>query len=184
MYSFVNKFHKCINKIVGGNIMSVLKSKRDKSRADFVSKANEIYTETLNFLSRLSARYSRILTADTAHLASKVLSNAVSAYSISPTDEVGYTERKVYLLRAAGALDSLDVHLSHVYEVLMMNPEGAFSTSNGKTVPGSRATEKLEFMAQSLGEKIDEEGKLIREARRMDKGIYYKIKKANMGASL
>ena len=38
MYSFVNKFHKCINKIVGGNIMSVLKSKRDKSRADFVSK--------------------------------------------------------------------------------------------------------------------------------------------------
>ena len=39
--------------------MSVLKNKRTTSKAEFVNTANEIYTETINFLSRLSARYSR-----------------------------------------------------------------------------------------------------------------------------
>ena len=38
--------------------MSVLKSKRTESKAEFVNTANQIYVEALNFLTRLSARYS------------------------------------------------------------------------------------------------------------------------------
>ena len=41
--------------------MSVLAQKRTVSKAEFVNTANQIYIETLNFLTRLSARYSRLV---------------------------------------------------------------------------------------------------------------------------
>lgn len=41
--------------------MSVLKQKRTTSKAEFINTANQIYVETLNFLTRLSARYSRLI---------------------------------------------------------------------------------------------------------------------------
>lgn len=37
--------------------MSVLKQKRTTSKAEFINTANQIYVETLNFLTRLSARF-------------------------------------------------------------------------------------------------------------------------------
>ena len=49
--------------------MSVLKAKRTTSKAEFVNTANQLYVETLNFLTRLSARYSRLIAEDIAHLA-------------------------------------------------------------------------------------------------------------------
>ena len=49
--------------------MSVLKQKRVTSKAEFVNTASQIYDETLNFLSRISARYSRLVAEDIAHLA-------------------------------------------------------------------------------------------------------------------
>ena len=39
--------------------MSVLKSKRSTSKAEYVNLANLIYTETVAFLTRLSDRYDR-----------------------------------------------------------------------------------------------------------------------------
>ena len=56
--------------------MSVLKSKRTTSKAEFVNTANQIYIETLNFLTRLSARYSRLLAEPTAVLAGEVIDHA------------------------------------------------------------------------------------------------------------
>ena len=41
--------------------MSVLQMKRTTSKAEFVNTANQIYVETINFLTRISARYSRLL---------------------------------------------------------------------------------------------------------------------------
>ena len=41
--------------------MSVLKQKRTTSKAEFINTANQIYVETINFLTRLSARYSRLI---------------------------------------------------------------------------------------------------------------------------
>ena len=37
--------------------MSVLKEKRTVSKAEYVNTANQIYVETVGFLTRLSARY-------------------------------------------------------------------------------------------------------------------------------
>ena len=56
--------------------MSVLKAHRSESKAEFVNTANKIYVETINFLSRLSARFSRLMANDVSHLASEVLVNA------------------------------------------------------------------------------------------------------------
>lgn len=36
--------------------MSVLKARRTTSKAEYVNTANQIYVETLNFLTRMSAR--------------------------------------------------------------------------------------------------------------------------------
>ena len=41
--------------------MSVLKAHRSESKAEFVNTANQIYIQTINFLSRISARYSRLI---------------------------------------------------------------------------------------------------------------------------
>ena len=105
--------------------MSVLAQKRTVSKAEFVSTANQIYVETLNFLTRLSARYSRLVAEPVAKLA-------------------------------------LDSRLTDCYLVMMQNPEGCFTTSKGKSVGPKDATEKLDKMAQSLGELIDRENELLK----------------------
>ena len=53
--------------------MSVLKEKRTTSKAEYVNTANQIYVKTVDFLSRLSARYSRLIAADTARLAGQAM---------------------------------------------------------------------------------------------------------------
>ena len=64
--------------------MSVLKDMRALSKAEFVNTAGEIFDETVAFLSRLSARYSRLLAEKTADLAGEVLDEAEKANSIFP----------------------------------------------------------------------------------------------------
>ena len=59
---------------------------------------------------------------------------------------------------------ALDSRLTHCYLVMMENPEGCFTTSKGKTVGAKDATEKLDKMAQSLGELIDKENELLKGA--------------------
>lgn len=149
--------------------MSVLKSRRTQSKAEFVSVANTIYIETLNFLSRLSARYSRLLAADTARTAATVSNNVMAANTLQPTDETRYVERKTYLIRARGALAALDYQMAKIYEILMLNPEGAFGTPSGKSVAGEKARERLDKMAQSLGEKIDQEERLLNGVLKSDR---------------
>lgn len=56
--------------------MSVLKSKRTESKAEFVNTANQIYVEALNFLTRLSARYSRLVAEPVAKLAGEIVDYA------------------------------------------------------------------------------------------------------------
>lgn len=120
--------------------MSVLKAKRTVSKAEFVNTANQIYVETLNFLTRMSARYSRLLAED----------------------EQRKDLRKAHLLEARASLKALDVRLTHCYLVMMQNPEGCFTTSSGRQVGSKEAVEKLDRMAASLGEMIDHEDELIK----------------------
>lgn len=149
--------------------MSVLKAHRSESKAEFVNTANKIYVETINFLSRLSARFSRLMANDVSHLASEVLVNAEKANSIFPSDHTRKELRKQHLLESRVALMALDVELSHCYDIMMLNPEGCFTTSNGNPVKPARAKEILENMAQSLGELIDSENGLLTNTLKSDK---------------
>ena len=68
------------------------------------------------------------------------------------------------MLEARASLMALDVRLALCYEVIMQNPQGAFTNSAGQNVPPGKAEDKLEKMAQSLGGLIDRENDLIKGA--------------------
>lgn len=142
--------------------MSVLKARRTTSKAEYVNTANQIYVETLNFLTRMSARYSRLLAEPVAKLAGEVVDHAEKANSIFPSDAQRIELRKAHLLEARASLKALDVRLTHCYLVIMQNPEGCFTTTKGRDVPAGEATQKLDRMAASLGEMIDNEDELIK----------------------
>ena len=149
--------------------MSVLKSKRHTSTAEFVNVADEIFSETLGFLIRLSNRHQRLLGQDTMRLASETLDNAEKAQNIRITDEVTFNLRREYLQRSRASLMALDVHMAHIWQTLMKNPQGAFTNTKGNTIPPSEAIERLDKMAESLGEKIDKEKNLITSLLQSDK---------------
>ncbi len=148
--------------------MSVLAQKRTVSKAEFINTANQIYVETLNFLTRLSARYSRLIAEPVANLAGEVIDHSEKANSIFPSDAQRVELRKAHLLEARASLMALDVRLTHCYIVMNQNPEGCFTTAKGKTVSSSEAMEKLDKMAQSLGELIDKENELLKEVMKSD----------------
>ena len=77
--------------------MSVLKSKRTESKAEYVNVANAIYIETINFLTRISARYSRLIAEPVAKLAGEVIDHAEKANSIYPSDDQRRQLRKAHL---------------------------------------------------------------------------------------
>lgn len=142
--------------------MSVLKNKRTISQAEFVNTANEIYVKTIAFLTRLSARYSRLIATPVAELAGQVMDFAEKANATFPKDSVSLKKRREYLIESNAALNALDVRLTHCYLVINQNPEGAFTTSSGKTVDGREAISKIDKMSQTLGELIDRERELLR----------------------
>ena len=144
--------------------MSVLKQKRAVSKAEFINVAYQIHVETLNFLTRLSARYARMLQEPVAKLSGEVLDHAEKANSIFTSDPQRISIRKAHLLEARASLMALDVRLTLCYDVMSQNPEGAFTTSKGKSVSASDATAKLDKMAQSLGDLIDRENELLKGA--------------------
>lgn len=149
--------------------MSVLQAHRSESKAEFLNTANKIYIQTIQFLSRLSARYSRLLAVPVSSLASDVVNHAEKANSIYPSDEDRKKLRKEHLLEARAALMALDVQLSHCYEIMMTNPAGCFTTTGGKTVESSEAKKKLDHMAQELGDLIDQENTLLTNVLKSDK---------------
>ena len=140
--------------------MSVLKEKRTVSKAEYVNTANQIYVETVGFLTRLSARYSRLIAEGTAQLAGEVMDHTEKANKIYPSDEQRKAQRKAHLLEAL---------LTHAYLVMYQNPQGCFTAPSGKTVPPKEAMDKLDRMAQSLGELIDREDTLLRNILESDR---------------
>ena len=129
--------------------MSVLKEKRTVSKAEYVNTANQIYVETVGFLTRLSARYSRLIAEGTAQLAGEVMDHTEKANKIYPSDEQRKAQRKAQLLEALASLSALDVRLTHAYLVMYQNPQVCFTAPSGKTVPPKEAMDKLDRMAQS-----------------------------------
>ena len=149
--------------------MSVLKEKRTTSKAEYVNTANQIYVKTVDFLSRLSARYSRLIAAGTAHLAGQVMDHAEQANKIFPSDAQRKELRKMHHLEALSALSALDVRLTHCYEILYCNTQGAFTDNRGKSVAPKEAMERLDRMSQELGDLINQEETLLRNIMESDK---------------
>lgn len=142
--------------------MSVLKAHRGVSSMEYVKVADTINHEVLLFLTRLSARFDRLLSPKTIALADDLADFAMMANDIgAPNDRTKYDLREKYLLQAKAANAALDRRLRRVYEVLMLNPQGCFTRSNGKTVPKGKAVELLDNMCEELGCLIDREDALL-----------------------
>lgn len=155
--------------------MSVLKNKRKESIIQYVYTAYKIYTYTIEFISRLSARYSRLMAADIAHTAFEILRNCESANTIVIIDEETYHKRRSHLTDAKTALSSLDVFLSLCYDILSANPSGAMTNKSNKPITASEANHKLDNMVQTLGELIDEEMELINRTIKSDKATFKRL---------
>ena len=93
------------------------------------------------------------------------------ANTMQPVDQVRFDLRQKYLLQARASLGALDVQLAHVYDLLMLNPEGAFDNKDK-----SGAIKKLDRMAENLGCLIDDEGKLLSGVIKYDKQAFTKRK--------
>ena len=65
---------------------------------------------------------------------------------------------------------ALDIHLSHCYEIMMLNPQGCFTKPNGNNVSPSDAERKLDNMTKEIGELIDKENTLLKNVLKSDKG--------------
>lgn len=152
--------------------MSVLKYRRNQSKAEFVNTARKIKIETRLFLSRLSARYARLDADDIMCLAREVADYTERANTIMPTDVTRHELRKEWLLRAKSALSALDADLLDVYETLMKNPEGAFSTKKDHPVDASEAIRRLDSMADTLGCLIADEENLLSAVLKSDQATF------------
>lgn len=99
--------------------MSVLKGKRNVSTAEYVKLASDIFDETLQFISRVSNRYVRLIGPDIMHLAGEVEDNCDAANRVNPKTKGQFEYRERHLLEALGATSALDVRMSKVYRIMM-----------------------------------------------------------------
>lgn len=133
---------------------------------DYVNVACNIHDETINFLSRLSARYSRLFAEKTAMIAGNIMDEAATAEGIYPNNEASVAQRRAHLIEARANLVALDARLLRIYNILRKNPKGAFAKGNDKGDDRKQFTTDdalriLENMAESIGLMIDREDKLL-----------------------
>lgn len=136
--------------------MSVLKSKRNESTAEYVNVADNIFAYTLWFCTKLSVRFQRPLGDRIMELAGNIIKYAEMANNIRISDEVTFKVRREYLLKARSSVMALDVFMYYVWHALMKNPQGCFTNSKGNTKTPKEAIETLDKMADKLGADIDE----------------------------
>lgn len=149
--------------------MSVLKCRRGESKAQFIQTAREICWDVMWFVTRLSARYARYISENVIRLAREVREQCMKANSIYPSDVQRVELRAAHILEARAALAALDDELGDIYEFLMHNPQGCFTTASGKVLSASTAKEKIDKRAQALGEKIDHEERMLTALLKSDK---------------
>lgn len=122
--------------------------------------------KTVDFLSAVRPIF-RLIAADTARLAGQAMDHAEQANKIFPSDG----QRKNCGKRAPGglaALSALDVRLTHCYEILQPNPQGAF----GETARAERAAQGAAGSGPHgprAGKLIDQEETLLRNIMESDK---------------
>lgn len=92
-------------------------------------------------------------------------------YWLEWTTDDGHT--KAFLSSSLGhpilTITTHDAAGGQLYLVMYQNPQGCFTAPSGKTVPPKEAMDKLDRMAQSLGELIDREDTLLRNILESDR---------------
>ena len=59
--------------------------------------------------------------------------------------------------------------MTHCYLIMGQNPQGCFADGKGKSLPPAEATRKLDNMAESLGNLINQEETLLRNIMDSDR---------------
>lgn len=109
-------------------------------------------------------------------LASKIATETITANSIFPNSLQAVEMRRGHLLEAKAAIYALCAKLGLCYRTLMRNPQGAFTTANGRQLTSEEAVTKLDKMAQKLGEALNRELELIEGVLNRLKGDENKLK--------
>lgn len=149
--------------------MSVLKRKRKLSTMEFVTNAQDIEKQSLDFVKRLSPKNARIYQDQVVRLASLQFNLVYVANEIFPTNTAEYQVRRLLMGVSKAVLHVLDTKMASVYECLMENPQEAFNRKNGKPIPKAEAIAILDRMAEELGCNIDKQDALLKGVRDSDK---------------
>lgn len=102
-------------------------------------------------------------------LASEVLDNSEKAQNIRIKDQVTFDARERHLIEAKASVMALDVHLSHIFSLIMLNPEGCFTDTKGRMKTEKEAVKILDNRAEELGSKIDHEKNMIEKLLESDR---------------
>lgn len=151
--------------------MSVLANMRTESKAEFIKVANDLAMESIDLVSRLSARYGRIFTEKISEVALDLIVQTTKANTIRATDKQKFGLRAECLYKARQDLDALEILLIMVYEILLKNPKAAFNKKKPDTTNYDTewATKKLNQIVYSIGLKIDKEEALLKGVIESDK---------------
>lgn len=97
--------------------MSVLKSKRGESSAQFLETARELELYTLRQCVKFPKRYTFFITNEIVRLSQEVLNGVKSANSIYPTNPIEAQLRRNYFIEAYCSLQNLISQLSIAKEL-------------------------------------------------------------------
>lgn len=140
--------------------MSVYKSKRGESAAQFVETARQLEAHTLTQCLKVPKRYTFFLTTEIMRLASEVHNHVKAANSIFPGNQHEAQMRRDRLIEANNSLQCLVGKLGLLADVLKKNPQ------NFKNLDGA---------LEVWGNLISEEAKLIAGVKRSDKDRFKKL---------
>ena len=137
--------------------MSVYKSKRGESAAQFVETARQLEAYTLTQCLKIPKRYTFFLSTEIMRLASDVYNNVKSANSIFPGNKHDAQMRRDKLTEANNALQCLAGKLGLLGDVLRKNPSqfkgldraletwGNFIADEAKLISGVKKSDKQRF---------------------------------------
>ena len=86
-----------------------------------------------------------------------------------PSDEERLRKRKDYFIEAKGLLDALDTRVALIYDVIRNNPQGAFTNSDGKTLPPAESAKRIEKRIERIGQLIIKEKELLSKRIKNDR---------------
>jgi hypothetical protein len=127
--------------------MSVYKTKRGESAAQFIETARQLEVHTLTQCLKVPKRYTFYLSTEIMRLASEVYNNVKSANSIFPSTKHEAQMRRDKLTEANNSLQCLIGKLGLLGDVLRKNPSQFKGLDNALEVWGNLITEEAKLIS-------------------------------------